>query len=132
MIRSQDGTTIAYDITGDGPALIYVNGAIQHRAISQEATEILPLLSPKFTVITYDRRGRGESGDTQPYAVGGAVRPTGQRRPPGGGVRDVHDRGRTAFWLGRRTSSRRPRPTRSSQSSSRHDTAAPSPSGMGK
>jgi pimeloyl-ACP methyl ester carboxylesterase len=69
MIRSPDGTSIAYDITGEGPALIYVNGAIQHRAISQEATAMLPLLSPQFTVITYDRRGRGESGDTQPYAV---------------------------------------------------------------
>lgn len=69
MIRSQDGTPVAYDIAGEGPAVIYVNGAIQHRAISQEAQEMVPLLSPDFTVITYDRRGRGESGDTQPYAV---------------------------------------------------------------
>jgi pimeloyl-ACP methyl ester carboxylesterase len=69
MTHSADGTTIAYDIAGEGPALIYVNGAIQHRAISQEAAEMASLLSPHFTVITYDRRGRGESGDTQPYAV---------------------------------------------------------------
>jgi pimeloyl-ACP methyl ester carboxylesterase len=63
---SRDGTIIAYDTTGDGPALILVAGAFQdRRAMAAYATP----LADHFTVHTYDRRGRGDSGDTQPYAV---------------------------------------------------------------
>ena len=63
---SKDGTRIAYDKTGDGPALIIVAGAFQDRmAMAAYAGP----LSNRFTVYNYDRRGRGESGDTQPYAI---------------------------------------------------------------
>jgi len=63
---SKDGTKIAYDTTGKGPALIIVSGSFQDRmAMSAYAAP----LSQHFTVYNYDRRGRGESGDTQPYEV---------------------------------------------------------------
>ncbi len=65
-ITSKDGTTIAFDQSGKGPAIILVGGALQQRAID---SEIAQLLAQHFTVIDYDRRGRGDSTDTQPYAV---------------------------------------------------------------
>jgi pimeloyl-ACP methyl ester carboxylesterase len=65
-VTSKDGTAIAYDKSGKGPALILVGGALSNRSADGVITE---LLAPHFTVIAYDRRGRGESGDTQPYAV---------------------------------------------------------------
>ncbi len=67
-VRSADGTTIAYDQMGNGPAVILVDGALG----SQADGFMVPLatrLSQHFTVITYDRRGRGESTDTQPFAL---------------------------------------------------------------
>ena len=67
-IRSKDGTNIAFDQAGSGPMVILVAGAIQHRAFDQETAYLADLLAPYFTVVNYDRRGRGESGDTQPYA----------------------------------------------------------------
>lgn len=63
---SQDGTRIAYDKAGKGPALVLVNGALATRS---STAELVQLLSPHFTVYTYDRRGRGDSGDTKSYAV---------------------------------------------------------------
>ena len=68
-VISKDGTSIAFDQSGTGPALILVHGAFTHRAIDPQAAQLADLLSPHFTVFHYDRRGRGESGDTQPYAV---------------------------------------------------------------
>lgn len=65
---SKDGTTIAFDQFGTGPALILVPGALNARSNSMQA-ELIRLLEPHFTLISYDRRGRGDSGDTQPYAV---------------------------------------------------------------
>ena len=65
-VRSADGTTIAYDRTGDGPAVVVVEGAFCDRNTSAPLAE---LLAPRFTVYAYDRRGRGDSGDTPPYAV---------------------------------------------------------------
>lgn len=63
---TKDGTKIAYDKTGQGPALILVAGAFQDRmAMGAYAGP----LSEHFTVYNYDRRGRGESGDTGPYAI---------------------------------------------------------------
>lgn len=63
---SQDGTTIAYDVIGSGPAVILVAGAFQdRRAMAAYATP----LAQRCTVYTYDRRGRGDSGDTRPYAI---------------------------------------------------------------
>jgi pimeloyl-ACP methyl ester carboxylesterase len=68
-VASWDGTRIAYDRTGDGPPLILVDGAFQHRAIDPTTERLAELLSPDFTVYHHDRRGRGDSGDTLPYAV---------------------------------------------------------------
>jgi pimeloyl-ACP methyl ester carboxylesterase len=65
---SRDGTNIAYTKRGSGPPLIIVDGAFCYRE-NGPATELASLLAPRFTVFTYDRRGRGESGDTPPYTV---------------------------------------------------------------
>jgi pimeloyl-ACP methyl ester carboxylesterase len=67
-VKSKDGTTIAFDKIGTGPALILVDGALCYRKSSPNSA-LATLLAPHFTVYTYDRRGRGESGDTAPYAV---------------------------------------------------------------
>jgi pimeloyl-ACP methyl ester carboxylesterase len=66
VTTSSDGTRIAYDRTGVGPALVVVNGALGDRTATAALAEAL---APKLTVFSYDRRGRGDSGDTQPYAV---------------------------------------------------------------
>ena len=68
-VTSKDGTTIAYDQSGKGPVVILVDGALQYRAFDQGMTQLSDLLSPHFTVIHYDRRGRGDSTDTQPYTL---------------------------------------------------------------
>ncbi|GJF34350.1 alpha/beta hydrolase [Kitasatospora sp. NE20-6] len=65
---SRDGTTLAYERTGDGPALVLVDGALCHRAAGP-ARPLAALLRTAFTVYTYDRRGRGGSTDTAPYAA---------------------------------------------------------------
>jgi pimeloyl-ACP methyl ester carboxylesterase len=68
-VTSRDGTTIAYDRFGEGPTIILVGGAFQHRAIDPGTDQIAKLLASHFTVFHYDRRGRGDSSDTLPYAV---------------------------------------------------------------
>jgi pimeloyl-ACP methyl ester carboxylesterase len=65
-VASKDGTVIAFDRSGQGPALIMVTGALGTRSA---AAQVDAGLSRHFTVFAYDRRGRGESGDTPPYAV---------------------------------------------------------------
>jgi len=65
---SKDGTTIAFDRSGRGPALILVDGALCYRA-SGPSGPLAALLAQRFTVFTYDRRGRGDSGNTSPYAI---------------------------------------------------------------
>lgn len=65
---SRDGTIIAYTRNGSGPPLIIVDGAFCYRE-NGPAAGLASLLSQHFTVFTYDRRGRGGSGDTAPYAV---------------------------------------------------------------
>ncbi len=67
-VISKDGTPVAFDRTGDGPPVILVAGALGVRSHPM-FTELAALLSKEFTVINYDRRGRGDSGDTPPYAV---------------------------------------------------------------
>jgi pimeloyl-ACP methyl ester carboxylesterase len=67
-LTSQDGTTIAYDKHGDGPAMILVDGALTVHS-SGSGSELAKLLAPHFTVYGFDRRGRGQSGDTLPYTV---------------------------------------------------------------
>lgn len=66
---SKDGTVIAFDRSGKGPALILVGGAFQHRAIDPKTAQLAGLLAQHFSVFHDDRRGRGDSTDTQPYAV---------------------------------------------------------------
>lgn len=68
QLESKDRTTIVYDETGSGPTLVLVNGAMGYRE-NWGDQPLADELSDRFTVVTYDRRGRGESGDTQPYAV---------------------------------------------------------------
>ena len=65
-VTSADGTTIAYDATGNGPPLVLVVGAFCDRHTTRSLTKVL---APDFTVYEYDRRGRGESGDTAPYSA---------------------------------------------------------------
>jgi pimeloyl-ACP methyl ester carboxylesterase len=67
-LTSADGTRIAYEVAGDGPALVLVDGALCSRAVGP-SRRVARALADRFTVYAYDRRGRGESGDTQPYAV---------------------------------------------------------------
>jgi pimeloyl-ACP methyl ester carboxylesterase len=68
-VTAADGTRIGYDSVGDGPPLILVAGATQYRAIDQTTPQLQRLLAEGgLLVVNYDRRGRGESGDTPPYA----------------------------------------------------------------
>jgi alpha-beta hydrolase superfamily lysophospholipase len=67
-VSSKDGTPIAFDRIGAGPAVVLVDGALCHRKMGQ-TRQLAELLAPHFTAFTYDRRGRGQSGDTPPYAV---------------------------------------------------------------
>jgi pimeloyl-ACP methyl ester carboxylesterase len=64
-VKSADGTVIAYDRDGDGPALIVTVGAFCTRQTFVAPDD----LKQHFTVVTYDRRGRGDSGDTEPFAA---------------------------------------------------------------
>jgi alpha-beta hydrolase superfamily lysophospholipase len=64
---SADGTTIAYDAWGDGPAVVIVGGAFNDRNTWAELAQALA--EQGLRAVTYDRRGRGDSGDTRPYAL---------------------------------------------------------------
>lgn len=66
-VVSKDGTRIAYDKQGKGPPVILVGGGMSSRAFGP--TELATLLATPFTTYLHDRRGRGDSGDTTPYAV---------------------------------------------------------------
>jgi pimeloyl-ACP methyl ester carboxylesterase len=65
-VRSADGTTIAFERSGDGPPIIVVVGAFNDRS---KGAPLAEFLAPDFSVFTYDRRGRGDSGDVLPYAI---------------------------------------------------------------
>ena len=65
-VTSKDGTRIAFDRSGDGPALILVGGALSDRS---GWAPLAKLLAPRFSVISYDRRGRGDSEDKPPYSA---------------------------------------------------------------
>lgn len=67
-VTSKDGTTLAFEKSGHGPAVILVNGAMGYREFFG-GRPLAAELSKEFRVYDYDRRGRGESTDTQPYAV---------------------------------------------------------------
>lgn len=67
-ILSKDGTSIAVERTGRGPALVFVDGAMCYRA-SGPSQPMATALADHFTVFTYDRRGRGDSSDAPSYDV---------------------------------------------------------------
>jgi len=67
-VTSKDGTEIAYEKSGSGPALILVDGALCYRSFGPMG-ELAKLLAPSFTVYIYDRRGRGESSNSRPFTV---------------------------------------------------------------
>lgn len=66
FITSRDGTRIAFDRLGRGPVVVVIGGLFNDRTTMRPLAE---RLAERLTVINYDRRGRGESGDTAPYAV---------------------------------------------------------------
>ncbi|HTI60155.1 alpha/beta hydrolase [Mucilaginibacter sp.] len=68
QVTSKDGTLIAYEKTGSGLPLILVDGALCSRDFGP-MPKLAQFLAGSFTVFTYDRRGRNESGDTKPYAA---------------------------------------------------------------
>jgi pimeloyl-ACP methyl ester carboxylesterase len=65
---SSDGTAIAFDRSGEGAPVVLVGGAFQTR-MDPTLVQLAALLAPDFTVFAYDRRGRGDSGDSAPYAT---------------------------------------------------------------
>ncbi len=66
--QSKDGTTLAYDVYGSGPALIYITGASCFRNFGPVRDDA-KAFAKEFTVYNYDRRGRGDSGDTLPFSI---------------------------------------------------------------
>ncbi|WP_127793102.1 alpha/beta fold hydrolase [Agromyces sp. LHK192] len=68
-VASADGTGIAYSAWGDGDPIVIIDGATAYRANTPENAEAAELLADRFRVVAYDRRGRGDSADTPPYAV---------------------------------------------------------------
>lgn len=67
-VLSKDGTPIVYEKLGSGPPVILIGGAMVTRTLPAH-TELAAALSAENTVINYDRRGRGDSGDTPPYSI---------------------------------------------------------------
>jgi pimeloyl-ACP methyl ester carboxylesterase len=86
-VTSRDGTTIAFDRLGDGPPVILVCGAMCDRALMRPTAEEL---AKRFTVFNYDRRGRGDSRDTTPYAVEREIEDIGALVAEAGGAASVY------------------------------------------
>ncbi len=86
-VTSADGTPIAFDRLGDGPPVIVVCGAMCDRALMRPTAEEL---AKHFTVFNYDRRGRGDSGDTTPYAVEREIEDIGALIAEAGGTASVY------------------------------------------
>ncbi len=84
---SRDGTAIAFDRLGDGPPVIVVCGAMCGRALMRPIAEEL---AKHFTVFNYDRRGRGDSDDTAPYAVEREIEDIGALVAEAGGTASVY------------------------------------------
>jgi pimeloyl-ACP methyl ester carboxylesterase len=87
QVTSRDGTPIAFDRLGDGPPVIVVCGAMCGRALMRSTAEEL---AKHFTVFNYDRRGRGDSGDTAPYAVEREIEDIGALIAEAGGTASVY------------------------------------------
>ena len=86
-VTSSDGTPIAFERLGDGPPVIVVCGAMCDRALMRPTAEEL---AKYFTVFNYDRRGRGDSGDTAPYAVEREIEDIGALIVEAGGTVSVY------------------------------------------
>lgn len=86
-VTSRDGTSIAFDRIGTGPALILVGGALSERSAWAPLAQ---RLAPHFTVVAYDRRGRGDSGDTGPYAVDREIEDIDALIEDAGGTAFIH------------------------------------------
>ena len=86
-VTSRDGTPIAFDRLGDGPPVIVVCGAMCDRALMRPTAEEL---AKHFTVFNYDRRGRGDSRDTTPYAVEREIEDIGALVAEAGGTVSVY------------------------------------------
>jgi hypothetical protein len=86
-VPSVDGTQIAFDRLGRGPPVIVVSGIFCARQTTQELTE---QLAQQFSGINYDRRGRGQSGDTVPYSVEREVEDLGALITEAGGTASVY------------------------------------------
>jgi pimeloyl-ACP methyl ester carboxylesterase len=68
-VKSADGTSIAFERTGNGPPLLLIGGAFCDRTAPPSGTPLAALLATRFTVFSYDRRGRGDSEDARDYAI---------------------------------------------------------------
>lgn len=86
-VTSMDGTKIAFDRLGQGRPVVVVSGMLCDRRTTRELAE---RLAQRFSVINYDRRGRGESGDTGPYAVAREVEDLGALIEEAGGSASVY------------------------------------------
>ena len=86
-VTSADATPIAFDHLGDGPPLVIVSAMFCDRQTTRELAE---RLGTRFTVINYDRRGRGDSGDTPPYAVDREVEDLAALIAEAGGTASVY------------------------------------------
>src|ERR671911_53544 len=86
-VTSRDGTQIAFDRLGDGPPVVVVGGQLCDRALTRSTAEEL---AKHFTVFNYDRRGRGDSGDTAPYAVEREIEDIGALIVEAGGTASVY------------------------------------------
>src|SRR5262249_2609103 len=95
-VTSSDGTPIAYDRAGAGPAVILVDGALCYRAFGPLGA-LATLLAPHCTVITYDRPGRGASGDAAPHALAREVDDMGALIAAAGGAAGVYGISSGAF-----------------------------------
>jgi pimeloyl-ACP methyl ester carboxylesterase len=91
MLRviSKDGTEIAYETKGSGPPVIFVDGAMGFRGLDF-GNPLADLLSPHFMVYSYDRRGRGQSTNSKPYAIQREVEDIGALIQAAGGSADVY------------------------------------------
>src|SRR5918999_4464690 len=87
MVTSADGTPIAFDRLGDGPPVIVVGGQLCDRSLTRPTAEEL---AKNFIVFNYDRRGRGDSGDTAPYAVEREIEDIGTLVAEAGGKASVY------------------------------------------
>jgi pimeloyl-ACP methyl ester carboxylesterase len=85
-VRSADGTEIAFDRLGDGPPVVLVCGGSVDRKADAPLAE---RLGSSFTVFNYDRRGRGDSGDSHPYAIEREVEDLGSVIEEAGGKANV-------------------------------------------